>query len=57
MKEISRSVGIHEYTGDLILHLALGAKMKEYYTETGISDEIYYNTLTASNTSARRASR
>lgn len=45
MKEVSRSAGIHEYTGDLILHLALGAKMKEYYTETGVSDEIYYNTL------------
>ena len=45
MKEVSRSAGIHEYAGDLILYLALGEKMKDYYAEKGISDEIYYNTL------------
>ncbi|MBQ7344039.1 MAG: DUF5596 domain-containing protein [Clostridia bacterium] len=41
MKELSRLAGIHEYTGALLLFLCYTGRLREYYKEAGISDEIF----------------
>ena len=45
MKEISEKVGVHEYTGQLLLFICLSKKSKEYYKEAGLSDEIWFTTM------------
>ena len=45
MKTLSEKVGIHEYSGDLIMFLAMSKKLKQRYDERGISEEIFYNTM------------
>ena len=45
IKQISKNADIHEYTGALILLLCLTKKLREYYRETGISDDIFRNTV------------
>lgn len=45
MKELSIASDIHEYTGALVLLLCLTKKLREYYSEAGISDDIFRNTV------------
>ena len=45
MKKLSESAGIHEYTGSLLLLVCMAPKLKERYTQKGISEEIFYDTL------------
>lgn len=45
MKEISSSVGIHEYTGALILFLAFTRGLGMYYRKRGLSDDIFHDTV------------
>ena len=41
MKMLSENAGIHEYTGELLLFLCYTGRLREYYKEAGISDEIF----------------
>ena len=45
IKELSAASDVHEYTGALVLLLCLTKKLREYYHEAGISDEIFRNTV------------
>lgn len=45
MKMLSEKAGIHEYSGDLILFLAMSKKLKQRYDERGLSEEMFYNTM------------
>ncbi len=45
MKEISKNVGIHEYSGLLIMFIALSKPLKDYYIERGLSLEIYRDSI------------
>ena len=45
MKALSEKVGIHEYSGALIMFLAMSKKLKQRYDEHGISEETFYNTM------------
>ncbi len=41
MKELSSLAGIHEYTGALLLFLCYTRRLREYYKEASIDDEIF----------------
>ena len=45
VKQISKIADVHEYTGALILLLCYTKKLREYYAQNGISDEIFQNTV------------
>lgn len=45
MKALSEKAGIHEYSGAMILFLAMCRGLHERYTQRGISDDIFYNTV------------
>lgn len=45
MKTLAESVGVHEYTAQMLLYLAMAKKLRERYDERGIDEEIYYNSL------------
>jgi len=45
MKEISEAVGVHEYTGALLLLICYSRQLKEYYKAAGLSEEIYKATM------------
>jgi len=45
MKELSVCAGIHEYTGSLLLCICLSEKLKEYYKEEGISEQIWFDSM------------
>ena len=38
-------LGIHEYTITMLLYLCMADKLKERYTEQGIDDSIFFNTM------------
>ncbi len=44
MRRLSKTAGIHEYTGALILFLCYTKRLREYYKRSGISDEIFLDT-------------
>ena len=41
MKMLSENAGIHEYTGSLLIFLCFTKRLREYYKEKGIADEIF----------------
>ena len=41
MKKLSGLAGIHEYTGALLIFLCYTKRLREYYKEAGIPDEIF----------------
>ena len=45
IKYLSVSADVHEYTGALVLLLCYTKKLREYYAQNGISDEIFQNTV------------
>ncbi len=45
MKALSQKLGIHEYTGNMILLLAMCDGLKKRYAERGLSEDIFYNTV------------
>ena len=45
IKQISKTADINEYTGALVLLLCLTKRLREYYREAGISDDIFRNTV------------
>jgi len=45
MKALSELAGIHEYTGALILFLCYTKRLREYYSEAGIPDGVFGNTV------------
>jgi len=45
MKGLSEAVGIHEYTGNLLLFICLTRRLKQYYTEAGIDLAIWYTSM------------
>lgn len=45
IKQISKSADINEYTGALVLLLCLTKRLREYYCESGISEDIFRNTV------------
>ncbi len=45
MKALCEGYGIHEFTSNMILLLSLGEKLRERYTELGIDENIYYNSM------------
>ena len=45
MKELSERIGIPEFAGTMILLLAMCKKLKERYTERGLSEDLFYHTL------------
>lgn len=45
MNSLSQKLDIHEYTGAMILLLAMCDGLKRRYDERGISEEIFYNTM------------
>ena len=45
MKALSASVGVHEYAGGLLLHLAMCEPLEKRYAEMGISEEIFKNSM------------
>jgi hypothetical protein len=45
IKQISKSADVNEYTGALVLLLCLTKRLREYYCESGISEDIYRNTV------------
>ena len=44
-KELSKAAGIHEYTGALILFLCYTKRLREYYREAGLDEQIYRATV------------
>ena len=45
MKQLSEAAGIHEYTGALVLFLCYTRRMREYYREAGLSEELFRATV------------
>ena len=45
MHEIAQKAGIHEYTGNLVWLICLSKRLKEYYTEAGLSEDIWFNSM------------
>ncbi|MBQ8409730.1 MAG: DUF5596 domain-containing protein [Clostridia bacterium] len=45
MEALSQKVGISEYTGAMILLLAMCEKLKQRYDERGLPEEVFYNTV------------
>lgn len=45
MKEVAVKVGIHEYTGLLLLFICLSKTLKEYYKEAELSEDVWFNTM------------
>lgn len=45
MEEISAKAEIHEYTGQLLLFICLSMTLKVYYKEAGLSEELWFNTI------------
>lgn len=45
IKQISKMSDINEYTGALVLLLCLTKRLREYYREAGVSDDIFCNTI------------
>ena len=45
MKDISSRSGVHEYTGALLLFLCYTKALRQYYRESGISDDIFLNSV------------
>ena len=43
--DIAASVGIHSYTSQMLLYLALGKRLKERYAELGIDESIFYASM------------
>jgi hypothetical protein len=44
-KTVCERINIHEYTANMLLYLALGEKLKEWYIERGLDLEIFYASL------------
>ena len=45
MNDVSITADIHEYTGNLIWLISLSKKLKEYYAEAGLNEEMWYNSM------------
>lgn len=45
MQGISSCVGIHQYTGDLLLYICLSKYLEEHYKKAGLSLDIYQNSV------------
>ena len=45
MHKVSSAIGIHEYTGNLIMLLSLCEGLKDRYKERGIPEDIFRNTI------------
>lgn len=45
MVVLSEKLGIHKYTGQLLLCICLSRKLKEYYVEEGIDEEIWFRSV------------
>ena len=45
MKDISDLLGLHEYTGRMILYIGLSKQLKEYYREAGIDESVWRNSM------------
>lgn len=45
MEGISAAAGIHKYTGDLLLPICMSKKLKEYYQEDGLSEEMWFTAM------------
>lgn len=43
--KVAEILSIHEYTLELLIFMCMSRKMKEYYVEKGISEEIFDNTI------------
>ena len=44
-KEAGELAGIHEYASALLIFIFMAKKLKEYYKEVGLSEEMYYITV------------
>jgi len=42
MSELSQKVDVHEYTGHLLLVICMSKKLKEYYWQAGIAEDIWF---------------
>ena len=45
MDEISKLIGIHKYTGWLVLYIGMSRQLKEYYREAGIDESVWRNSM------------
>ena len=45
MKPLSEKAGIHEYSGALIMFLAMAKRLKLRYDERGLSEEMFYSSM------------
>lgn len=45
VRALSERVGVHAYTGELLLYLCYTRALRRYYAEAGISDDIYLATV------------
>ena len=45
MDSISEKLGIHKYTGDMVLLLAMCDGLKRRYDERGLPEDVFYNTV------------
>ena len=45
MKALAESVGVHEYTGDLLLLICMSKTLKEYYKKANYTEEMWYASM------------
>ena len=45
IRVLGDTLGIHNYTSDMLLFLALGEKLRERYIEKGIDEKLYYTAM------------
>jgi len=45
MKWIAAQANVHEYTGNLILFICLSRRLKEYFVEAGMEEEVWFDTM------------
>jgi hypothetical protein len=45
VRVLSERVGVHAYTGELLLYLCYTRALRRYYAEAGISDDVYLATV------------
>jgi len=45
MKGIAAQANVHEYTGNLILFICLSRRLKKYFEEAGMEEEVWFDTM------------
>lgn len=45
MEGVSAAAEIHKYTGDLLLPICMSQKLREYYQEDGLSEEMWFTSM------------